>query len=113
MDESLDDRLDMLSGQPEATLTQPLASESESDPHIAQSAQKGANADDAPSTIGVREEGEPTPETIEGALVSTSTPLNADESLTKDQSQLANGPPSTKKRKVAARAIISDSISDK
>jgi hypothetical protein len=62
-------------------------------------------------TTGVREEGVPAPATVEGPLQSTSA-LPTDASLLEDPPQLANGP-APKKRKVAAPAIISDSISDK
>jgi hypothetical protein len=63
------------------------------------------------TTTGVREEGVPAPATMEESLLSTpAPPTNA--SLPEVPPQLANGP-APKKRKVAARAIISDSISDK
>ena len=64
----------------------------------------------APATTGVHEEGVPVPATVEGSHLSTSVPpINV--SLTEDP-QLANGH-ALKKRKVAAPAIVSNSISDK
>jgi hypothetical protein len=49
--------------------------------------------------------------TVDGTLLSTSTPPT-DASLTKDLPQFTDGP-THKKQKVAASAVVSDSISDK
>ena len=65
----------------------------------------------APATTSVREEGIPASATVDGAPILTPAPPT-DASSTEILSQVANGP-TPKKRKVAARAIVSDSISDK
>jgi hypothetical protein len=63
------------------------------------------------TTTGAREEGVPAPATVEEPLLSTpAPPTNA--SLPDDPPQAANGP-APKRQKVAARAITSNSISDK
>jgi hypothetical protein len=69
------------------------------------------NETQAPATTGVHEEGVPAPAMVEESPMSTSAPPT-DVPLTEDLPQSANGP-APKKRKVAARAIVSNSISDK
>lgn len=60
------------------------------------------------ATTGLHKEGVLASATAEGALPLTS----AQPTLTENLPQLGNGP-APKKRKVIARAIVSDSISDK
>jgi hypothetical protein len=127
----------MPTGCPKATMNPPTGPTSELDLHTISPMLTDTHADEAraPATAGVREEGVsapttgvheegipalttgvheegvPAPTTVEGPLQSTSA-LPTDASLLEDPPQLANGPAS-KKKKVAAPAIISDSISDK
>jgi hypothetical protein len=65
----------------------------------------------APATTGAREDGMLAPEMVEGTLLSTSAPP-MDALLTEGPPQSADGP-APKKRKVAAPAVVSKSISDK
>ena len=149
MDESLDNRLDMSTGCPEATMAQP--STSNIDLHTVPPMLTDFRADDSDetqtlTTTGAREEGVPAPTAPEESFLSTpapptnetqgptttgackegasvpalttveeflstpAPPTNA--TLPEDPPQLDNGP-APKKRKVAARAITSNCISDK
>jgi hypothetical protein len=100
----------MPAGCPEETTTQPPTFDSDLHTVLPTSAPP-TNETQAPATTGVREEGIPAPAMVEESPMSTSAPPT-DVSLTEDPPQSANGP-APKKRKVAARAIVSDSISDK
>ena len=121
MDESLEYQPGIPTGSPEATTAQPLTSNSDSDLHtvvtvLPMPTDVHADKAQAPATIGEREEGVPPPvATVEGSLLSTSAPPTG-VSLPEDPPQLVNGHSdghAPKKRKVAAPAIISQSISDK
>ena len=100
----------MPTGHPEARTVQPP---SDLDLHMALPIPTDVHADEtqAPATTGIREEGVPAPATVEESPMSASA-LPTDVSLSEDSPQIASGP-TPKKQKVAARAIVSDSISDK
>lgn len=132
-DERLNDQLGMPAGCPEAISTQSPTSQSDShtvlpvqtssrqpptsqsDSHTLPPVPTDAHADGGQpqATISVRNESVPAPATVDGTVSSTSAlPVPTDLSLTNDLPQLTNGP-APKKRRVAAPAIVSESISDK
>jgi len=111
MDESLDDRPGMPIGRPEPTTTQPPTSNSDLHTVVPMPIDIHADKTQVPATTGVREEGVLAPAMVEKSPMSTSAPPT-DVSLVEDLPQPANGP-APKKWKVAARVIVSDSISDK
>jgi hypothetical protein len=93
---------------PEATPAQPPISKAESpllsmDVHVDEPL--------VPATTSAHEDGVLAPATVEATAPSTSTPT-PNTSLTDDLRELADRP-APKKRKVAAPAIVRDSISDK
>jgi hypothetical protein len=95
---------------PKATTQSPT---SEPDLHTVPPIATDARVDEALTrmTTGAREDGVPAPATVGEILLSKSAPP-ADASLTEGLPQLADGP-ALKKRKLAAPAVVSDSISDK
>ena len=104
----------MPTGSPEASTTQPPTSGSDS--HSVPPTPADTHTDEtwAPATTSVHGERRSAPATVEpvgGTLLSRSAP-SGDVLHAEDQPQSASGPP-PKKRKVAAPATISDSISDK
>jgi hypothetical protein len=96
---------------PETTTTQ--SPTSEPDLHTVSPIAMDTRVDEAlaPMTTGAHEDGVPTPATVGNTILSTSAPP-VDASLTEGPPQLAGGL-ALKKWKVAAPAVISDSISDK
>lgn len=133
MHESMDDQLGMPTGSPEALMTQPhTTSDSDSDLLTVPPILTDTSADEtrtappiltdtsademraAPAAPGVHDEGDPALATAEGSLLlrSADSAPSADELRIEEPAQSASGP-APKKRRVAAPATISDSISDK
>jgi hypothetical protein len=110
-DEGLDDQTGMPTGYPEATTTQ--SPTSEPDLYTVPPTPMNVRVDKAlaPTTTVARKGSVLAPATVDGTLLSTSTPPS-NASLTEGLPQFADGP-TRKKQKVAAPAVVSNSISDK
>jgi hypothetical protein len=111
VDKSTDDQMGIPMDCPKTTMTQ--SPTSEPDLHTVSPIAMDAHMDEALAlmTTGAREDGMPTPATVGNTILLTSAPP-ADASLTEGPPQLVGGP-ALKKWKVAAPAVISNSISDK